>query len=75
LSTDEGRNVETRLARKSGEHLLNGIDTRALGYECERYVACDARCASFCKAFVIFRGVAASPPRRTKIRYFAAATM
>ena len=55
--------------------MLNGIDTRALGYECERYVACDARCASFCKAFVIFRGVAAAPPRRTKIRYFAAATM
>jgi dihydrofolate reductase len=23
----------------SGEHLLSGIDTRALGYECEKYVA------------------------------------
>ena len=22
----------------AGKHLLNGIDTRALGYECDRYV-------------------------------------
>jgi len=25
----------------SGEHLLNSIDTRALGYECAKYVAGD----------------------------------